>query len=76
MVTEPQKKALPDFYKELVSKIQAEILNIQHQQAPSEEEIKLNQKIDADPSDLQSRFDLAKLQFEKGKMDDAIESCL
>lgn len=43
---------------------------------PTEEEIKLKAQIEKNPSDLQSRYDLGKLQFEKGKHDEAIETCL
>ncbi|CDW78100.1 thioredoxin [Stylonychia lemnae] len=75
-ITEPQKKNLSDYYKNLLNKVQAEILNILHTQKPSDEELQLHEKIDKDPSDLQSRYDLAKMQFEKTKYDEAIETCL
>ena len=33
-------------------------------------------QIEADPSDLESRFKLAQLQWEKKKVEQAIESCM
>eukprot|EP00347_Sterkiella_histriomuscorum_P004761 403359210 len=75
-ITEPKKKELPEFYKDLLAKTLAEINNLQKNQAPSEEEQQLIQKIENDPSDMQSRYDLAKLQFESQKYEDALESCL
>ena len=41
MVTEPQRKNLPEFYKDLLAKTQNEILHLQHEQKPSEEELQL-----------------------------------
>lgn len=44
--------------------------------AISDEEWQLITKLEADSKDIESRFALAKLLFEKGKSEEAIEHCL
>lgn len=36
----------------------------------------MQEQIERDPSDLEARFNLAKIQWEKKKAEEAIESCL
>ncbi len=59
-VTEPQRRNLPDHYKTLYAQVESEITSFQANQKPSEDELKMISKIDQDPSDMQSRYDLAK----------------
>jgi hypothetical protein len=44
--TEPQKKNLPDFYKTMLNKVNNEISSQQSLQKPTEEELKLIDKIE------------------------------
>lgn len=60
-VTEPQKRNLPDFYKALLHKIEGELVSITLMLKPSAEEETLEEVIAKTPSDIGSRFALAKL---------------
>lgn len=60
-VSEPQKRNLSDFYKALLQKIEGELLSIQSLLKPSAEEEALEEVIAKTPSDIESRFALAKL---------------
>lgn len=58
-VSEPQKRNLPDFYKNLYNSVENELLSLQAAQKPSDQELELIAKIEKTPSDLESRFALA-----------------
>jgi putative thioredoxin len=75
-LTDPAKKNLSDFYKSLLFKIENEIQRLNEEAKPNEEEIKLQDNINKNPSDLESRYNLAKIQWEKNKSQQAIDTCL
>ena len=48
-LTEPQKRNLSDFYRDLYTKVENELLSLQASQKPSEEELALIDRIERTP---------------------------
>lgn len=60
-ITDPKRRNMPEFYKDLYQTLDHQLVELQTQLKPSEEELKLVEKIEKTPSDLESRLSLAKI---------------
>lgn len=61
-----------DYFAELLVKLDLEMQALQAQQAPDQEEFKLNQRVDADPDDLDALWELAEHLVNKGRLEDSV----
>uniref|UniRef100_A0A7S3FT30 Thioredoxin domain-containing protein n=1 Tax=Strombidium rassoulzadegani TaxID=1082188 RepID=A0A7S3FT30_9SPIT len=82
-LTEEKMNDLPDFYLNLASEVDAELLRLEHQQAPDEQEnllrTKLEESIEQDSKgkpDLTTMFELGEYLSNKNKFEEAIDLLL
>ena len=73
-LTEAQVKDMGEdnYWYELIYKVDEEIQRLEALAKPDEQEIDLRSRIEASPANLELRFELATLLFDKNRFEDTI----